>query len=291
MPLKRHPLRHVVRPTLFVLVLLTQIPFFVTIWYSLQRWNLLTPQTKGWVGLENYKSVVTMPSFGTAVVNTVMMTVLTVVIVVVLGLILALLVDRTFRTRGLARTLLFAPFLIPAAASALMWKTSILNPTYGLLNWVLGPLGQGGVDWANQYPMATIVVVIAWQWTPFAMIILLAGLQSMKASTKEAAMVDGARPWQIFRYLTMPHLRPYLEITALLSAIFVSQVIDPIVLITQGGPGDATTTLPYLIYNTAFRGFDIGMASAMGVIVVVATVVIATILVRLTLTVFKEDAV
>lgn len=279
--LRDHPLRILIIAAMTLMVIITQVPFVITIWYSLQRWNLTQPNSRTFVGLENYQTVFTIGAFWPAVLNSVVVTIVALVIVLLGGLALAAMVNMRFPTRGAARTLLFIPFLVPAAASALMWKNSILHPTFGILNGGLKAIGMTPVDWTTQHPLLSVIVVSAWQWVPFAMVILLAGLQSQDESVREAARLDGANRWQSFRYLTLPHLKPFIEISGLLSAIFISQLIDPIVLMTQGGPGTATTTIPYLLYNTAFRGFDVGLSSAMGVLIVAVTIPVALIVLKM----------
>ncbi|WP_431779920.1 carbohydrate ABC transporter permease [Microbacterium aurantiacum] len=280
-PLRKHPLRVFIIVAISFMVIITQVPFLITIWYSLQRWNLTQPGNRAFVGFENYATVFTIGSFGPAIVNSVVITLVALAIVLIGGLALAAMVNGKFPSRGAARTMLFIPFLVPAAASALMWKNSMLHPTFGLINGILGFFGVAPIDWTSQQPLLSVIVVSAWQWVPFAMVILLAGLQSQDESVLEAARLDGANRGQVFRYITLPHLRPYIEIAGLLSAIFISQLIDPIVLMTQGGPGNATTTIPYLLYNTAFRGFDVGLSSAMGVLIVIVTIPIALVVLRL----------
>jgi sorbitol/mannitol transport system permease protein len=156
----------------------------------------------------------------------------------------------------------------------------ILHPVFGLLSVVMRPF-VGTVDWVAQYPMTSVVLAISWRWTPFFMLILLAGLQSQDTATLEAAQVDGAKPRQTFRFLTLPHLRPYVELSVLLGSIFIVQTFDEVVMMTQGGPGTATTNLPYVIFLEAFRALDVGRAAAMAVVVVIVTIVIATGVLRL----------
>ena len=158
------------------------------------------------------------------------------------------MLDRKFIGRSVARTLLITPFLVMPAAAALVWKTSIYNPVFGLLNWALSPFGVGNVDWTSRFPLASIVIVLTWQWTPFMMLILLAGLQSQSPEILEAAKVDGASGWNTFRRITLPHMRQFIELSTLLGSIFIVQTFDAIFMITQGGPGTATTNLPYFIY-------------------------------------------
>jgi polyol transport system permease protein len=276
-------------PALVFMVVVTQLPFVLTIWYSMQSWNLLHPGTKHFVGLRNYKVIFTDTIFRTAVVNTVVFTVLPVVLSIVLGTGIALLLDRHVFGRGFLRTLIVSPFLVMPAAAALVWKFTILDPIFGILNYFLRPLGFHDVDWINAHPQATIITVLTWQWTPFMVLLVLAGLQSQGHDVLEAARVDGADGLRIFRSLTLPHLRPYLELGILLGSIYIVQAFDAIFMITAGGPGQRTTNLPYYLYEAAFRGFDIGRASAMGVVVVIATILVATLALRLISSLFSDE--
>jgi sorbitol/mannitol transport system permease protein len=276
-------------PALTFMVIVTQIPFLLTVWYSLQSWNLLHPGTKHYVGLRNYKTIFSDHIFRTAVVNTVVFTVAPVILAIVIGTGIALLLDRKVFGRGILRTLIVSPFLVMPAAAALVWKFTILDPVFGVLNYFLKPFGVHKVDWINQHSQATIITVLTWQWTPFMVLIVLAGLQSQSQDILEAARVDGADGLRIFRSLTLPHLRPYLELGVLLGSIYIVQAFDAIFMITSGGPGQKTTNLPFYLYEVAFRGFDIGRASAMGVVVVIATIIIATLALRLISSLFSEE--
>jgi len=137
--------------------------------------------------------------------------------------------------------------------------------------------------------MGSIIATVVWQWTPFEMLILLAGLQGQPGDVLEAARVDGASVWATFREITLPHLRPYLELGVLLGAIYVVNTFDAIYMMTQGGPGTATTNLPYYIYQTFYTAHDYGLASAAGVIVVILTIIVATIALRTVFSLFKEE--
>jgi sorbitol/mannitol transport system permease protein len=242
--------RSLILPAMLYTIVVTQIPFVITIWYSLQSWNLLRPGTRHFVGLENYGKVFTDAGFRTAVVNTVTFTASAVLFSLVIGLVLAILLDQRFRGRAVVRTLLISPFLIMPTAGALLWKTTMFNPVFGIVNFVLKPLGVG---------------------------------------TLEAARVDGAGNWQIFRRLTLPHLRTYLELCVLLGSIFIVQTFDSIFIITQGGPGQATTNLPYFLYLQAFRRFEIGQAAALAIVTTIGTIIIATIALRVLSNLFKGE--
>jgi sorbitol/mannitol transport system permease protein len=180
-------------------------------------------------------------------------------------------------------------------ASALVWKHALYNPDYGLfngvLNWVYGLFGAEGpvIDYVSSTPMLAIIVALVWQWTPFMMLILLAGLQSQPGDVLEAAKIDRADGIQTFRFITLPHLRQYIELSALLGTIYVVQTFDAIFTITQGGPGSATTNLPYEIYLTMFRKYEYGEAAAAGVVVVIGTIVVATFALRTISSLFTEE--
>lgn len=268
-------------PALIFAIVVTQLPFLVTIYYSLHSWNLLRGEEPRFVGFENFAQMWLDETFRTAAFNSVALTVSVILISLLLGLGCALLVHRTFRGRGIVRTMLITPFLVMPAAAALIWKNSLLDPMYGFINFLLSPFGIGTYDWLSATPLPSIVVILVWQWTPFMMLIILAGLQSQPEDVLEAAQVDGAGVLQTFRYMTIPHLRRYLELGAILGAIFVLQTFDAIYMTTQGGPGNATTNLPFFLYIKAFRGFEIGQAAALGVVVVIATIVIATLSIRM----------
>jgi sorbitol/mannitol transport system permease protein len=282
-------------PALVFAIVVTQLPFLATLVISTLHWNILRPGERSFAGLSNYLTVFTDARLRAAVVNTIVLTVSVVLLSALLGLILAVLLDRRFPGRGLARTLLIAPFLVMPVAAALLWKHAIYNPTYGLLNGILNAIahifgGQGPtIDWVSTFPMTAIVVALVWQWTPFMMLILLAGLQSQPGDVLEAAKVDGANGVQTFRYMTLPHLRQYLELAGLLGTVYIVQTFDHVFTITQGGPGSATTNLPYEIYLTTFRKYEYGEASAAGVVVVIGTIIIATYSLRLISSLFQEE--
>ncbi|MBF4481409.1 carbohydrate ABC transporter membrane protein 1, CUT1 family (TC 3.A.1.1.-) [Rhodococcus rhodochrous J3] len=279
-------------PALIFTIVVTQVPFVFTLYYSTQSWNLVSPGSRRFVGLQNYVDVFQDSQFWQVALNTVILIVGTVLISVILGLLLALLLDRAFLGRGVARTLLITPFLVTPVASALIWKTSMFDPVFGIVNFVLSPFGVEQVDWVSRFPLPAVMVALVWQWTPFMMLLILAGLQSMPRDILEAGRVDGAGAFALFRELTLPHLRRFIELGTVLGAIYLVNTFDAIYMMTQGGPGTASSNLPFYIYQRAFLGFDIGQAAAMGVVVVIGTIVIATFALRLIFTSFtgKEEA-
>jgi len=281
-------------PALVFVVIMTQLPFLATIIISFMDWQALRPNERGFAGLGNYAQVFTDAGLRSSVITTIVLTVVVVAVSLVLGLLIALLLDRKFFGRGAVRTLMIAPFLVVPVAAALLWKHAILNPSYGLINgtltWVWGLFGARPpqIAWLTEFPLLSIELALIWQWTPFMMLILLAGLQSRPADAFEAAKMDGASPLQAFRYITLPHLRRYIELGATLGAIYIVQNFDAVFTMTSGALG--TANLPYTIYQTFFVRQDYGLAAAQGVIVVIGTIVVATFALRSVSSLLKEDS-
>jgi sorbitol/mannitol transport system permease protein len=155
---------------------------------------------------------------------------------------------------------------------------------------VLSPFGAGQTDWISAFPLTSVMIALVWQWTPFMMLLTLAGLQSQPHDVLEAARVDGAGGFAIFREITLPHLRRFIELGIVLGAIYLVNTFDAIYMMTQGGPGTASANLPFYIYQRAFLGFDIGQSAAMGVVVVVATIIVSTFALRLIFRSFQEES-
>ncbi len=281
-------------PALVFLIAVTQLPFAATLVISLFDWNSLYPEARGFTGLDNFGTVLSTPSLREAVLTTAVLTAAVVLVTLALGLGVALLLDRSFRGRALVRTMLIAPFLLVPVAAALLWKHMLLNPEYGLVNGVLNAVGGlfGGdppqPEWVSGMPLIAVEAALVWQWTPFMMLILLAGLQSRPLDVLEAARLDGAGHWHVFRYITLPHLRRYLELGGLLGSVFIVQNFDAVYTIT-GGSLD-TANLPYAIYQTFYKSHEYGLASAAGVLVVIGSVIIATFALRVVSTLFSEEA-
>jgi sorbitol/mannitol transport system permease protein len=277
-------------PAFIYVIIITQIPFALTIYYSFFEWNLLKDNSFKFAGLANYARLLTDESLRIAIWNTVLLTISVIAISVILGLAVAMLLNSEVFGKGFMRTLMIAPFLIMPTAGALIWKDTLLNPLFGLLPYLLAPFGLGRVDWVNQYPMVSVVAVEVWRWTPFMMLIILAGLQSQNPEVLEAARVDGASAFQAFRRITLPLVRPFIELGALLGSLFVVQTFDSIFMLTHGGPGEDTTNIPFLLYLVAFQGFNIGQASAIGVVAVILTTIIATVALRTLFSIFHVEA-
>jgi sorbitol/mannitol transport system permease protein len=282
-------------PALIFTIVLTQLPFVATLVISFMNWNAYYPDERGFAGFANFRRVFTDVNMRQSVITTIVLTATVVLVSLVLGMLIALLLDRKFRGRGAVRTMLIAPFLVVPVAAALLWKHALYNPEYGLFNGVISAVWRlfgsddpPQPDWISSAPLVSVELALIWQWTPFMMLILLAGLQSRPLDVIEAARIDGASSWQIFRYMTFPHLRQYLELGGLLGSIYVVQNFDHVFTITSGGLG--TANLPFTIYQTFYNAQDYGRASAAGVVVVLGTIIIATFALRTVSTLFREES-
>ena len=279
-------------PALLYVIAITQLPFVVSIYYSFtnlkDKTQSLIPEPTKFVGIDNYKQIFSDPFFRDAMWTSVKMTVLAVVLSLLFGTLFAVLLDRKFIGQGLIRTLLITPFLLMPVVAALIWKQQMFSSLFGVLNKALNFVGLNSVQFISDHPLASIVTVLVWQWTPFMMLIMLAGLQSQPGDVLEAASVDGANALGIFRQLTLPHLRRYLELGALLGSIYIVQAFDAIDVMTGGGPG--STNVPYYVYEESIGGgFRYGSASAYAIVVVVFSIVIATFALRVLSSLFRDE--
>ncbi len=280
--------RWLVAPAFIYAVVVTQLPFIVALYDSTFRWNLMRPDRKTNIGLGNYKDLIT--SLGksadtyvlrAALLNSLIFTVGAVVVSLALGLLYAELVNHRFPGRNIVRTMLITPFLVMPVAGALGWKNLMMDPDFGVINWAFKTLHLGsGPVWLAHLPRESIIIMLVWRWAPFMMLILLAGMQSISEEVREAARVDGATPMQEFLGITLPNLYRFMQLGALLGSVYIVQETDAIFVTTQGGPGTLTTNLPYLVYETAVRGSQIGRGAAMGTVVVALTIVAMTFLLR-----------
>ncbi|TML85959.1 MAG: sugar ABC transporter permease [Actinobacteria bacterium] len=277
-------------PALIFLGVMTQAPFVVTLWYSFHNWILTSPELgHRWVGLDNFRYELTQdPIFRQAIYNTLEITAAIVGGSLVIGLAFALLLNRSFPLRGVARALMIAPFFVMPTVNAVVQKNLFLNPIFGLVNWVATSLGFARTDWLAAHAKFGIISMAVWQWAPFMMLILLAGLQGISDEVREAARIDGAGPVAEFRKVTLPLLGPYVELAVLLGMIYILQLFGEIFVATQGGPGTETTTIPYYVYQTISQANDVGTSSAQGVLAIVFSSIIAALLLRLLTRTFRR---
>jgi polyol transport system permease protein len=275
-------------PALLFTVVVTQVPFILNIYYSLTDWTVNPPSPRKFVGIDNYRELTGDEFFRQAAVTSVVMTVSAVLLSLAFGTLLAVLIDRQFFGRGIVRTLLITPFLIMPVVAGLIWKDQMFSRLFGVINWGLERISVEPIAFVSNHPTFSIVTVLVWQWTPFMMLIVLAGLQSQSQDVLEAAKVDGATAFGTFRQLTLPHLRRYLELGALLGTIYLIQVFDQIDVMTGGGPG--STNIPRFVYERSIGGgWLFGQASAYSIVVVVASIIVATAALRVLSSLFKGE--
>lgn len=289
-PLRRETRKYLSAPGIVFLILVTQVPFALAIWFSFTNWNLLRPNSTGFIGWDrmfrNFSRILTNPDFWSVLWITVFLTVAVVAITFVAGLGFALLLNRPFPGRALARTLLISPFLMMPVAAAVLWKNVLLDPSFGLFSYFLRFFGVRSFYALEAFPLASVIGIISWQWIPFVMLILLAGLQSLPDSTVEAARIDGASGFGMFRHIILPHLGKFIEIALLLETIFILSAFGVIFVTTSGGPGIQTTNLPYQIFLEAFSRQNVGRASAYGIF----AVILANIVIVLFLNVLRRNS-
>jgi sorbitol/mannitol transport system permease protein len=271
-------------PAIVFMIVMTQIPFVLSVWFSLHSWNLIQPALGfPFVGLSNFfneffADVAFWPVMG----HTLELVVGAMLLALIAGTTLALLLNRPIPGQNILRALVTIPFLVTPSVMALVWKNLILSPEFGLVDWAFRSVGLPAVPWFSSFPLESIIFIVAWEWTPFVMLVLLAGLQAIPGEVLEAAKVDGTSTWMTFWLIVFPMLRRSYEVALLFGTIFIFQTFGEIYLTTGGGPGVATNTLPYYTYKTAFTSWQIGQASALGVIGVIIAILAARAMLRFT---------
>jgi len=273
--------RLLLTPAVATLLLWMLVPLAMTVYFSLIRYNLMQPDQTGFNGLDNFEYFLTDPSFSAAVVNTVLLLGSVILITVVLGMGLALLIDEAFPGRAVVRLLLISPFFVMPTVNALLWKHMMMHPIYGALAQVSIFFGFTPVEWLSDHPLVSIIIMVAWQWLPFATLIFMTALQSMSREQLEAARMDGATYLQQLRYLYIPHLGRPVAVVVMIELIFLLSVFAEIYTTTGGGPGDASTNVAFLIFKQALLNFDAGVASAGALFAVLLANIAAAFLIRL----------
>jgi len=273
--------RALMAPAVVTLFLWMIVPLVMTIYFSVIRYNLMQPDQSGFIGLENFEYFVTDPSFGTAVMNTLLLLGSVILITVVLGTLIALLIDDPFPGRALVRILLISPFFVMPTVNALLWKHMMMNPIYGVLAQVWLFFGGTPVDWLTDFPLFSVIIIVSWQWLPFATLIFITSLQSINREQLEASRMDGANYLQQLRYLYLPHMARSVAVVVMIEMIFLLSVFAEIYTTTGGGPGDASTNVAFLIFKQALLNFDAGVASAGALFAVVLANIAAVFLIRM----------
>lgn len=267
-------------PAVLLLLLWMIVPLAMTLWFSFQRYNLLNPAVRGFAGFNNYRFLLRDPTLVPILVTTVVLVLAVLALTIALGTVFAALFAREFRGRNIARLLMVTPFFVMPTVSALVWKNLFMHPVNGFFAAISRGLGLPVIDWFGAIPLLSVILIVAWEWLPFAFLIFLTALQSLDEEQIEAARLDGAGPIAIFFFIQLPHLGRAISVVVMMETIFLLGIFAEIYVTTAGGPGIATTNLPFLIYQRALLAFNVGGASAAGVIAIVLANVMAALLVR-----------
>ena len=273
--------RLMISPAVAVLLVWMVVPLVMTIWFSFQQYNLLYPDRTGFAGWDNYYWFTTDFRFWPAISNTLVLVLGVLAITTIGGTMLALLLDQPFWGQGIVRLLVLAPFFVMPTVSALVWKNMFMNPVNGLFGHIAKGLGfSQGFDFLGQWPLFSIIIMVAWQWLPFATLILLTALQSLDREQLEASEMDGASAWSRFWYIIIPHMTRSITVVILIQTIFLLGVYAEILVTTNGGPGTASLNLPFLVYLSSIVDNDVGMGAAGGVIAIILANIVAFFLMR-----------
>jgi sorbitol/mannitol transport system permease protein len=272
--------RLMVAPSVIVLFIWMIIPLSMAIYYSFRVYRLISPDRTGWVGFTNYKWFINSPEFWLAISNTLLLVGGVLVITIVLGTLIALLIDQPVWGQGPLRILVISPFFVMPPVAASIWENLFMHPQNGMLASVAQGLGMKPILFMESYPMASVIFIVSWEWLPFATLILLTALQSLSSEQLEAAEMDGASALSRFRYIILPHMTRAITVVILIQTIFLLGIFGEIFTTTQGGPGSASTTLPYMIFKQAIAAKDIGRAAAGGIIAVILANIVAYFLMR-----------
>ena len=271
--------RTLLTPAVALLFIWMIVPLALTVYFATLNYNLLNPESGQFIGLANFEYFLTDPAFLASLRNTLVLVGSVLALTILIGIPLALLLDQAVVGRSLVRLMVIAPFFVMPTVSALIWKNLLMHPVSGLFAWIANLFGAPPIDWFNDAPLLAIILIIAWQWLPFATLILLTALQSLDEEQKEAAEMDGAGALSTFSYITLPHLARPITVVILIETIFLLTVFAEIYVTTGGG--ERTNNLAFLIYSAALKEYDIGAASAGGLVAVVLANIVAIFLVRL----------
>ncbi len=268
-----------VLPAFIVVLVMTQVPFVLTIIYSTLRWNLTRPDLKiRFAGIDNYLYFLKNPEFYSIVWQTVLMTVSALVLCTLVGFIMSILLDNAIPGINIARTLILGPFFIMSTASGVIWKTTILNTTFGWYGVIAKSLGLQPVALLDYYPIPVIVLLFSWQWMPFFVLIILSGLQGISSDVMDSMKVDGTNWFQATFFIKLPMIITHMSVAVMLGLIFIVKEFGLILVTTAGGPGTSSYTLPYYVYMQVFNASNVGRAGALATMTVILTLVAVNVL-------------
>jgi multiple sugar transport system permease protein len=269
-----------VAPALLVLVLTTTFPLLYLIWNSFQNINLAMPFMNGFAGLDNYAQMMGDGNFWHSLQLTAIYTISSVALQVVIGLGLALLVMQIPRGQGVFRVVAILPIVLAPVVVGLFWRTLLLAPIFGNIDFAVKALGFGAVNWlgAPTPALVSVIMIHTWQWTPFAFLVFLASLASLPPDIYEAARIDRAGAVQRFIHNTLPLIRPALVIVVIMRSMIALSAFAAIFAATRGGPGTATEILNLYAYRTSFVELNFGYGSALAVALLVITLAVSSVL-------------
>ncbi|ABD55820.1 carbohydrate ABC transporter permease [Jannaschia sp. CCS1] len=275
----RSAARIMMAPAVFLLLVWMLVPLCMTLWFSVRDFRPLRGGDNGFVGMENFIRFVSSSSFWPAVMTTLIIVGGVLLISICLGVLLAILLDQPMWGQGVVRILVIAPFFVMPTVSALVWKNMFMDPVNGVFSYIWRFFGADPVVWLSEMPVFSIVMIVSWQWLPFATLILLTAIQSLDSEQLEAAEMDGAGPFSRFGFITLPHLSRAITIVILIQTIFLLAVFAEIFVTTGGAFG--TRTLTYLIYQRVLESQNVGLGSAGGVYAIILANIVAIFLMRI----------
>ena len=275
----RSAARLMMAPAVILLLGWMLVPLTMTLWFSFRKYLPLRGGDLGWVGFDNYVRFVSSSSFWPSVQTTLIIVGGVLAITVVFGILLALLLDQPMWGQGIVRILVIAPFFVMPTVSALVWKNIFMDPVNGLFAHLWKFFGATPIEWLSQASVQSIIMIVSWQWLPFATLILLTAVQSLDGERLEASEMDGAKPLQRFGYIILPHLARAITIVVLIQTIFLLSIFAEIFVTTGGAFG--TKTLSYLIFQRVLESQNIGLGSAGGIYAVILANIVAIFLMRI----------
>lgn len=271
--------RLMIAPATILLLGWMLVPLTMTLYFSFRKYLPLRGGDLGWVGFDNYVRFISSSSFWPAVVTTLIIVGGVLLITVVLGILLALLLDQPLWGQGIVRILVIAPFFVMPTVSGLVWKNMFMDPVNGFFAHIWRAFGAEPIQWLSQASLPSLVMIVSWQWLPFATLILLTAIQSLDSEQLEAAEIDGAKPLRRFWYIILPHLARAITVVVLIQTIFLLSIFAEIFVTTAGAFG--TKTLTYLIFQRVLESQNVGLGSAGGVYAIILANIVAIFLMRI----------
>ncbi len=275
----RSAARMMMAPAVVLLLGWMLVPLCMTLYFSFKKYLPLRGGDLGWVGFDNYVRFVSSSSFWPSVYATLIIVGGVLAITVVLGVLLAILLDQPMWGQGIVRMLVIAPFFVMPTVSSLVWKNMFMDPNYGLLAYLWRFFGAEPVQWMSQASLPSIVMIVSWQWLPFATLILLTAIQSLDSEQLEASEMDGAPVISRFWHIILPHLSRAITVVILIQTIFLLSIFAEIFVTTGGAFG--TKTLSYLIFQRVLESQNVGLGSAGGVYAIILANIVAIFLMRI----------